>query len=80
MECWGITLSGVWRGGALDRCAKKAHHPLWTVLVYSSTPKRHIQHWKSLARSGKTRDCTLFFTRFIQILRVTRTRAGLWPR
>ena len=31
-------LCGVWRG-ALDCCAKKAHHPLWTVLVDSSAPQ-----------------------------------------
>jgi hypothetical protein len=39
----GITLSGFWLG-ALDCCAKKAHHPLLTVLVDSSAPD-YIQHW-----------------------------------
>ena len=57
-----MTLSGVWRG-ALDCCAKKAHHPLWTVVVDSSVPKWHIQHWRSLARNRKTRDQPALFRR-----------------
>ena len=41
-----MTVSGVWRG-ALDCCAKKTHHPLWTVLVDSFAPEDQTQPWRS---------------------------------
>ena len=62
MERRGITLSGVERG-SLDCCAKKAYHPLWTVLVDSSAPENHIQHRRSVACNRKTHDRPALFRR-----------------
>ena len=69
MEHWGITLSGVWRG-ALDCCAKKALHPLWTVSWLLHSWITYLATDKSCNR--KTRDRPALFSRFIQIVRVPR--------
>ena len=85
MERWVITLSGVCHGG-LDCCAKKAHHPLWTVLVDSSAPEKHIQT-SAVQASDPTRTLvphSIIFHPFHLNCAGhpsgTRTLAGLWPR